>query len=244
MTEPVHDLGHAFYPHPVRQFRPLDHDNGQTKLARGIDLGTRACSTGIASDDPFDTPRAHHVQFAMERKGTSRHQDFRIGKRQRLMGRIDKPQSIGVLRFGAEGRDVLPPDGKEHTRGLRRQRGDSGRNVDNFSPDITGFFHPWRAHQRDQRRSVRHTGRHRVVTDLDCERMGRVDDMRDVFAADVISKPIRAAEAADTNRHRLTGRCTRAAAIGIDSVEPDTRGRIGERMSLGRSAQDKGACHA
>lgn len=44
MTEPLHHLGYAFHPRPVRQRRSLDHDDGKLQFACGIDLGTRAVS--------------------------------------------------------------------------------------------------------------------------------------------------------------------------------------------------------
>ena len=42
MTEPGHHLLNALHAWPFGQGRAQDHDHGNTKLARGVDLGARA----------------------------------------------------------------------------------------------------------------------------------------------------------------------------------------------------------
>lgn len=103
MTEPFHHFGDAFHPQPLGQLWPREHDHGKAEHAAGIDLGTRTRPAGIAGDDPFDGARAHHLQLAVERERSARHDDVGIGQWQRALGRIDEPQRIGMLRPRTEG---------------------------------------------------------------------------------------------------------------------------------------------
>lgn len=75
------------------------------------------------------------------------------------------------------------------------------------------------------------------------ERMRRVDDMRDAFAADVVGQPAHAAKPADARRQRLIGGRAGAAAIGIDGIDAGARDLRGEQARIGRSAQNEGANH-
>ncbi len=243
MTEPLHNLGHAFRPRPVGQLGPREHDNGKAEFARGVDLGTRARSPGIAGNDPFDVARAHHLQFTGKREWSTRYDDIGIRKRQRPIGRIDKPQSVDVLQLGAEGCDVLPADRKKHPRAILWQRRDSGGDTRDLDPIVAGRFYPGRALERDKRRSGCLARRNRVAAHLGREGMGRVDDMRDSFSTNVFGKAVRAAEAADAGRQRLVRRGAGAPPVGIDRVEPRTRRSVREQIGIARSAQNEGACH-
>jgi len=241
MTEPAHHLGHAFHPQPVGHLRPRDHDHGQTQLTRGVDLGARACPPGVASDDPFDTPRAHHLQFAVECERPTRNDEISIRQRERPFSGINEAQRIGVLRPCRERRDVLPPNGKKHAGGLFRQGGDRGRDIGDLDPDIAGRFHPWLAFQRDQRRCSDGASRNRIAADLGCERMGRIYHMRETLLPDGIGKTIGAAEATDTRRQRLIDRHSRPPRIGIDRVKTRRRNCGRQQIRFARSAQDEDA---
>ncbi len=243
MTEPLHDLGHAFHPQPVGQLRPLDHDHGQSQFARGIDLGARTPSPGVPGNDPLDTSRADQLQLTREFEWSARHDYIRLAQRQLTVGSIDQSQCIDVLRFGTESADVLPPNCEKNPGARIGQSCNSRRNIGHLDPLVAGGLTPRRAFKGDQRRFGDSTGSNRVATDLDCERVRRIDDMRDVLIAEIVSQSARAAEAADTNRHRLAGGNARAAAIGIDRVTSGPRQRIGKRMGITCSAQNKGACH-
>lgn len=242
MTEPLHHLGDAFRPRPVRQLRTREHDHGKAKRARGVDLGARAVSSGIAGDDPFDAARLHHLQLVLEGEGAARHNDVGI-KRQRTLGRINEPQCVGVLRPRSEGRDMLPADGEKHPGAVfwqsRHGRGDIG----NLDPVVAGRSGPWSAFEHDQRRSGVCARRNRIAAHLGRERMGRVDHMCNALATDVIGKATRAAKAADTGRQRLVRGCTSATAVGVDRVESCARHVVREQIGIGGSAQNEGAYH-
>jgi hypothetical protein len=244
MTKPLYHLGDAFHPRPVGQFGPLQHDHGKSEFARHIDLGSRAFSAGVAGDDPFDSARAHHVQLALEREWSARHNDVRIGKRQRLGRRIDKSQRIGVLRFGAERRNVLPADRKENASARQRQRRHGGGEIGYLDPLVTGCFDPRRSLKRDQPRSGCCAGRNRVAAHFGREGMGRIDDMRDFFPTNVFDKAACAAKTAGPRRQRLDRRRARAPSKGVGRFKSCARNRLSKQASIARSAQYEGACHA
>jgi len=242
MTEPLHDLGHALDPLALGQLRPCDHDHGQAERTGRVDLGARAIAAGIAGDDPHDATRAQHLQLAIERERSARHDHVR-GEGQRRFGWIDEAQRVGVLRFGRERRDVLAADGEEYFCRQLGQSGDRCIDVADLDPVVTGRLDPGGAFDRDQARARFRARRDGVAAHLGGKGMRRVDHMRDAFAAHVIGEPARAAEAADAGRQRLLGRRAGAAAIGIDRIKPGARDLRRKLARIARSAQNEGACH-
>ncbi len=244
MTKPIHDLRHAFYALPIGQFGPGDHDNGNTKFARRRDLGARSRSTGVAGDDPFDSAGAQQFQLALQREWSARDNDFRIGEWQWFVGRIDKPQDVGVLRPDGERSDVLPANRKKNPSAIDRQSRYGGRDIRDVDPFVARHPDPWRAFKRDQIRSGRLTCRNRVAADLGREGMRCVDDMRDFLMANIFGKPARAAETSDADWHRLAGRRASPSCVGINRFNPRARDRIRKQVCVSCSAQNEGAHHA
>lgn len=241
MTKPVHDLVHAFHPHPVGHFRPRDHDHGQTQFTGGVDLGARTHSAGIAGDDPLDTPRTHHVQFAGKGERSARNDEISIWQRERPFGGVDEAERVSVLRPRRKRRDVLPPDGKKHARGLFRQDRDGGCDIIDLDPDIAGRFRPWLTLQCDQRRCRCRASRHCIAADLGCKGMGRVNHMRETLLPDSIGKTVGAAEAASSRRQRLIDWHLRSSGVGIDRVDTRSRNSGRQQIRFARSAQDEDA---
>ncbi len=244
MRKPAQNVVHALHSRPRGQLRPRDHDDRQPKLARGIDLGARPRAAGVARHDPFDSPRAHHLQFPGARERSARHDDLAVRERQRDVGSIDESQRIGVLWLGGEASDVLPADGQEHARTLDRQGENRRSNIGNVDPAIAMHFDPWRPLERDQRRVGRRTSGNRVAADLGCKGVRRIDHMGDFFTVDICGKSIRAAETAGTGRQWLIDRHLRPSGIGIDRIEPCGGKRGCQLVGLARSAQNEGVCHA
>lgn len=241
MSEPLHDLRHAFDPQPLGHLRSPDHDDGQTKLAGGLDLGARALPARVARHNPFDLPRAHHLQFTGKCEGSARDDEIGISQRQRTVSNIDEAERIGVLRFASERRDMLPADGEENIRTRPRQRGHGGRDIIHIDPDVVSGPDPRLALQREQRRCRRRAGGKRITADLGCEGMGCIDHMREFFLPNEIGKAVRPAEAADTGRQRLIDRNLCSSGIGIDRVEAHGRGFSRQPIGFARSAQDENA---
>lgn len=243
MTEPAHHFGHTLRLRPVGQFRPLDHDHRQAKFARSINLRTRAYAAGIARHHPFDATGTHQFLLAGKRERSARDDDFGARKRQRAVGGIDKSQCVGVLRFRAERRNVLPANRQEDAcRGLRQGRNGSG-DIGHLDPNIAVHFGPLWTFERDQRGIRRGTSRHRVAADFGGERMGRIDDMRDSLLPDNIGKTFRSAETARARRQWLIDRNLRPSGIGINRVETRGCNCNREQICVTRSAQNEGAYH-
>ena len=241
MTEPLHHLGHALHPQSVGQFGPLDHDDRKLQFTCGIDLGARTRSPGIAGNDPLDPLRAHQVQFAGERKRSTRDDKIRIRQRQQISRGIDESERVGVLRSRRKWRDMLPADGEENIRPRLRQGSHGGCDVLHLDPDIAGCLRPWFAFQRNQGRCRRRAGGRCVAADLGCEGMGCIDHMRESLLPNGIGKTVRAAEAANAGRQRLIDRHLRSSGIGIDRVEPRSRDRGRQQVGFTRSAQNEDA---
>ena len=243
MREPREHIFDALDPRPLGKFGPCDHDDGQFELARGVDLGASAVATGIAGDQPCDAARLHQFAVVLAREGTAGDDDLGIGQWQRAVGRIDETQRIGVLRLGDEGREVLPPDREKHTRGRVGQGSDGGGDVGNLDPAIIGRARPRRTFEREQRRGRSSAGFDRMAAHLGGEGMGRVDHMRDLFAADEVRQPLSAAKAADSGRQRMGQRNPGAARIGIDRVDLRAHESVSEAVGVACSAQNERARH-
>jgi len=241
MSEPLHDLRHAFHPQPIGQLRPPDHDDRQFELTRRVDLGTRTFASGVAGDDPFDPPDAHQVQFAGQREGSARDDQIGIRQRQRTSRSIDESERVGMLRLRRERRDMLPSDSEEDIRPRVRQRIYGGCDVLHIDPQIVRRFDPRLALQHNQGRCRHRAGSQRVAADLGCERMGRIDHMREFVVPDHVGKPVGAAETANAGRQRLIDRHLRSTGIGIDRVDPFSRDSSRQQIGFARSAQNEDA---
>lgn len=242
MTEPLHHLGHAFHPRPLRQRRPRDHDHGKAERTRSVDFCARAFAPGIAGDNPFDAARAHHLQLTLKSEWPARHDDVGI-EWQCALGRVDESQGVGMLRLRAERRDVLPADGKKDARPIFRQGGDGGRDIRNLDPVIVSRLGPRHTLDRDQRRSACRARGSRVAAHFGRKRMGCINDMRNGFAANIVGKSVRAAESTDAGGQWLVGGVAGASAIGVDRFEARPRNCCSEQIGLSRSAQNEGARH-
>jgi hypothetical protein len=82
-----------------------------------------------------------------------------------------------------------------------------------------------------------------MAAHLGGEGMGRVDHMRDGFAADEVGQTLRAAEAANAGRQRMGQRNFGAAGIGIDRVDLRAKESVGEAVGIACSAENERARH-
>ena len=240
MTEPLHDLGHASHPRPIRQFRARDHDNGKAEFARGVDLGARTGSARVSGDDPLDHARTQQFQFAVELEWSAGYDDIGVGQRQRSIRRIDKSQGVGVLWLGGEGSDMPPANGQENVGRRLGQRCDGRRDVAHFDPVVAGCPGPLRPLQRHQRRPRRRASLNRVAAHFGGEGMRRIDDVRNSFPPNVVGKAARAAEPADAPWQGLADRRARPASKAIDRLEPRARERIRKQVGIACSAENEG----
>lgn len=242
MTEPMHHFGHALNPQAVGQPRPRDHDHGNPQHAGRVDLGARASAAGIAGDDPGDAARAQHLQLAIKRERSARHDHIR-GKGQGRFGWIDETQRVDVMRLRRKWRDVLAADGEEYFCRAFRKNHDDSVDVGDLDPAVAGRLGPGRALQRNQWRARLRARFDRMTAHLGSKGVRRVDQMRDACVTDVVGKSGHSAKAADAGRQRLVGGGAGAAAIGVDSFDARARDLRCEQARIGCSAQNEGANH-
>jgi hypothetical protein len=243
MLKPRQHLCHALDPQPLGQFWPRDHDDGNAELTRSLDLGARAIAARIARHQPCDVARLDQGAVALERERPARDDDTGIGQGQGGFGRVDKSQGVGVLRLGGEWRNMLTADGEEDVAALFGQGRDRRSEIFDLDPVVARYLAPWRSLQRHQRRSRCRAGADRVAADLFGKGMRGVDHMRDLLAADEITKPIDTAKTADPHWQRVSERNLRAPGIAIDRVDFSVRERICKPIGLTRSAENEGAYH-
>ena len=241
MMKPRYHLIDALRALPIGQFGSRDHDHGEAKLARGIDLGACAGATGIARHDPFDGPQTHQFELTFQRERPTRDDDFGAWQRRGTIRRIDKAQQKGVLRLCRKGRNVLPADREKDARGLIGQGRDRGVDIGDLDPGVAGHAVPGRAFQRDQRNARRCARHHRMSAHLGGKGMRRVDHMRDLLCLEKVGQSVSAAKAADPGRQLMWERNLCPSRIGIDRIDPTSRASVRELVGVARSAQNEGA---
>lgn len=241
MRQPRQHLLDAFDSRPLWQGGAFDHDDGKSKLARGVDFGASAGSAGIACHQKLNVTRAHQLAVTLKRERPARDDDFGIGQGQHPIRRIDEAQGVGMLRFGGKGRQMLPADREKNARAFFRQRGNGCVDVRDLDPIVAFDANPRHALERQQRNACRSAGLDRTPAHLGSERMRRIDHMRDVFLADEIRKSHHTAKAADPRRQRMAERNLRASRVGINSVDLLADKPVRKLVGIARSAQNEGA---
>ncbi len=204
--------------------------------ARGVQLGPRAGAAGVLGHHDADGVRAHQRRVARDAVGAAVHD---AGAEGRGFG-IDKAQQETVGK-GGERVQRLAPDGQEHVRRLRGQRGGGGGDVGHTGPAVARPPGPAGALQRQQGQAHCGTGRDGVRADPRGERVGRVDDMGDGVLAQPVRQPLRPAKAPGPGRQRQDDRRAGAPGIGIDRLDPRRGQRAGRLPRLGRAAQQQNA---
>jgi hypothetical protein len=243
MRKPRQHLFDALDPWPLGQIWPRDHDDGNAKLARGVNLGARAVSAGIAGNQPHDAARLHQRAIALEREGTPRDDQFGVRQGHGAIGRVDKSERVSVLWLCREGHDVLAADCEKDSGALFGQCGDGCSEITHLDPDIAGHLAPRRSLQRKQQCARGGAGFNRMAAHLSRERMRGVDHMRDALTLDVVGKSVGTAKAADSHRQRVSQRNLGATRVGIDRVDARAKKRVREAIGVARSAQNEGADH-
>ena len=142
MTEPLHHLGDALHPRPLGQLRSRDHDDGQAERTRGVDLGARAVAAGIAGDDPFDAARAHHLQLAVERERSARHDHIGIERQRRSRADRRTAACRRAAASRANGAMCCRPMARNTRARCSGKRGDGGSDVRDLDPVVAGHSSP------------------------------------------------------------------------------------------------------
>lgn len=241
--QPVHRCLHRRDHLPLRQPRPVDHQDRQAEGSGSGDLGNRALATGVLGDDQPGLVLAQKRGIAGHIERPARHDHLGLRQGQRTGRRIDKAQKVVMLRLGGEGVQMLPPDGKEHAARRAGKGRNGGGNVGYMVPMVTFARHPRGAFQREKRCFGRGAGGNGIAAHLGRERVGGVDHMGDFFGLEIGAKALHAAKAADPHRDRLVQGCVRPACVGIDAGQARLGDGARQKARLGGAAEKKDACH-
>lgn len=220
--------------------RAVDEDNGQAKGARGGDLAVGGLAPAVLGHDHLDAPGGEQRALVGLGKGASGEERLRAGRQVGGRDGLDAADEVGVLRRGAEGRDLLPADGEQDAPGRpaegRRRRG----HVRHADPAVAGARLPRRALQDDEGNGRCGRGPRGVFRDPAREGMGRVHENGDGVGAEPVGEAVRSSEAAHANGGgRKLGR---AGPAGEGKRDPEARagGKAGgERPGLAGAAKDE-----
>lgn len=152
---------------------------------------------------------------------------------------IDEAQQVEMLRVGRELGEVHAPNRQHHARRRTIKRGHRTGNVRHAHPIVPGLRRPGRARQRHERHACSLSRDDRVAAHLFGERMGRVDEMRDLVLLEVGRQTLRAAEPAHALRQRLSQGSRHAPGERDRALESQLRRMAGKGGGLGRSGQDQ-----
>lgn len=239
MSQPLQNFGRTTHFGTERNVGPGNHDHGESKLSRRVDLGACAGSTAVLGHHQVDFMLYHQmlVGQSCERSARDRHGTIRQRHRVRL---IDQAQKVVVLRLGGKLGQVQAAHRQENaTWPAARQCRYGTRNIRHDRPLILRLPLPWRSAQRHQGNPGFGTGRNGIPAHLCGKGMGGVDHMSDPFCPQIRRQTLHTAKPADPNRDRLLPRGFHPAGIGEYRVQPCPGHNTGQCTGLGRTAQDE-----
>lgn len=241
--QPIHHLGDVSDCFTRGNRWPVDHDDGQAEGAGGSDFGDSTLAAGILGDKDLCAMIAHQIAVACKGEGAARNDDARLRQGQWIGGRIDETQQVMVLRLAGEGLQMLAADREEDAAWGRAKGCGGGGEVWCMGPVVTIGGRPGRAFEGNQGQAHAGAGGDGMGAHLRGERVGRIDDMGDVFHRQIGHQPCDAAKAAQAHGQGLRHGIFRTARIGIDGIGIVIMQRAGEKPRLGRAAEQKDAHH-
>jgi hypothetical protein len=242
VTEPAHHFRRRLDRFSRGYEGPADHHNRQREIARGLDFCRGRIATGVLGHDDFGAVIRQHGAVIATFERPARHDHLGVRQRQRRAWRVYQPDQIGVLRMRGEGLQILPADAEKHPAWRRAERFGRRREIVDLDPAIAGRTPPGWALQRQQRHAGHGAGGDRVRTHLRSERMGGVDDARNLFGAKIGQEAIDAAKAAEAPGNRRGSRVFGAAGIGQYRVDIRiVRHHFRQTVGVGGAAKDQDA---
>lgn len=241
--KPIHHPLHRFNDLALWQQWPVNHDDRDSQPPRSQQLGLCAAATSIFGDNSGNLVGLQQLQIAAFRKGSPRDHQGGAAQWQRHCRRINQPQQIMVLWLTFEIGQVLATNGKENpTRGAGKGRCRS-RNVRNAGPVVALPRLPCGPLQRDQGGAGFSGSLCGVVAHLCRKRVGRVDQMGELFTGQIGGQPCHPAKSADSDRDRLGSGVGHATSIGQRRWQTGIMNRPGQQASFGRAAKDQDVGH-
>lgn len=196
IAQPLHHLIDGMRIGRRRQIGSCHHDNRETQLARGLQLGGCRPGTGILGDDNVDLFVTQQRALIVKAEGTSRGDDMRVWQSGIKM--IYRAHQI-IMLWGAEKRrDLKLADGQKNTLRHEAKSGGGARHIGNIDPAIPRTRGPGRTLEAQQRYPHHRRGGHSMSRDLRGERMRCINKRLDFLVAEKFDQSLDATKAANS----------------------------------------------
>lgn len=225
------------------QGRAVDQNDRNPQGSGRFQLSLRPHTTRVLGDDMGDAMGLKQYQIIRLGKRAARNDGLRVRQGQRPLRWIDQPQKVMVLGARGKGRKVLLANRQEDPRRVRGQGFDSGLNVRHRLPAIPRTGNPRGAFKRTEANAGLRGGGDGIAAHPGGERMGRVNQMADLFGPQIVHQPRDPAKPADARGQGLGHRGGGAPGIGKDRLNTRVGHGPRERCCFGGSAQKKDAVH-
>ncbi len=242
MRQPVQDLRDIRQLGPLRQGRPVYHQNRQPQRPCGIQFGPRACAARILGYNQLRTVTFHQGPILFNRERASRNDHISIRERQSVRI-VHQPQKIVMLRLGCEVMKMHAANCQEDAAGWTRQRFDCTVNIPYVLPVVSSLRDPGRPRQRGQWHRGLSAGFHRMTAHLRGKGMGRIDNVADAVLADVLHQPLCTTKPANAHGHGLRARAIDTSSVGIRGGNTLIGNRFCQSIRLGRTTKNQEVGH-
>lgn len=240
---PAHHRVHIVQHFAFGQRGPANQNDRNPQGSGRFQLGLCPCAPGILGDNMGDAMVAEEGHIVSLGEGAARDDRMGFGKRQRPIRRINETQKVMMFRAGGEGGEVLLADRQKDPGRIGGQGCDRSRNIRHVSPVVTLPGHPRRTLERAERNARLRRSGDGIAAHPRCERMGCVDQMGDLFVAQIVGQPLHPAETTNPCGQRLRHRVTRAARIREDRIHACFGQGPRHGRGFGGAAQNKDAVH-
>lgn len=225
----------------IRPQWPINHDNLQSKGARGVNLCHRAASTGILGDDMGDAMLLHQRNIFGHVERASRNGDMVVGQGNLGLRGVNEPQQVVVFGARREQVHMHPANRQKDAARIRGQSITGTRDIRHMNPIIIRLRAPCRSRQTQQRRALCATCAIGVLPHRVCKRMRSVNNVADPFALQVGRQTICPAKTAYSHVNGLRYRRVCAAGIRKNSLYSGGMKSLRQLAGLCGPAQQKDA---
>ncbi len=242
MSQPVQDLRGGCQLGPLRDNGSVNHQHGQPKMARGVQLGARPCATRILGHDQFGFMRLHQGDIIVQRERPARDYNLGLGHRD-TAGLIHQTQQIVMLGLRGKLFQVHPANSKEHPLGRALQRRNRCWNIRHVLPGVACAALPCGTGQRSERNSRLGARLGRVPAHLRGKGMGGINDMGHRVFRDVARQPIGPTKPADPRRQGLRARAFHTSRVRISGIHLLFAHSFGQGVGFGGAAKNQEMGH-
>lgn len=223
----------------LRQGRTAQQDYLGAEHTRRGDLSVSGCTTAVLRYHHFNTVSFEQRTIVFFGERPARFDVGRVRHGQRRIDRLDATHEIIVLWCVAERCNLLATKGEKDASWRRAERAHSFPCIADFSPAVASDWHPGRTSQ-SQKRDASHSRRPRSILRYCCRvGMGCVDEHVDMLGAEVLHKPLGAAEAADAYRYRHGQRRISASGERERKLKTAVSEPLAEQSCFCRAAENE-----